>query len=541
MVEQLSTEPTKLFLPFQILAQNRRAPFTEEMEKAAVFCHAELERQKGGGIILKQTIEKTVFIAEACYPFWLVPLDKLTLLFDGLNPTSHTITYKIIADSKAFTENAETHSKTPETYEAFLSDNITYFQPTNEQQTTFNGIITDPNFLEEFASYVLNAKQADELTKMLVLPTTLDEGAIGYVKQELENLKASFSEDVNRLYTSMKFINKTTNNYLKTFRTKIKTIQEEYREKIKAQETITTPKIKLIQEEYDRQIAELSQNFEKQMLPLQEEKVKLEKTEEQIKSKIERYKIEEKAASTNKDAVSKQKWKEKIREAKKELSDLKTEMKDAETRIKSTDEKKALEIFRLKSESEAKMSAAKKDLLELEASREAKIQVHKQEMGKLRELTEKMIEQVGATTKLREAEIAMIERLALQQRYGNITVAYVPFYLICYQLEQKKRYLLILPSIVSNVGLSIKLKGVLGKAKIKQVFAPRFYTIATHLNRLPLQIEQNAVLEREIYEAGEKVDILKTMAKQIRVGLDQLEKEEWFSEKEYASFTQALL
>ena len=187
-------------------------------------------------------------------------------------------------------ENVERSSKTLEAYTAFLSDNVNYFQtPTTEKEIMINGLITDPNFLSEFALYLSEAKQVETSSPDLaMLSPTIDESTISSITLELENLKSGFEEDFDDLYKNMKLLSKTTRNFVKTISSKIKTIKEEFGMEIKKQESIITPKVNRLNEEYDEQITKLTNDFEKQRLPLQKEKVKLEKTKEQTRNKIER-------------------------------------------------------------------------------------------------------------------------------------------------------------------------------------------------------------------------------------------------------------
>lgn len=96
--------------------------------------------------------------------------------------------------------------------------------------------------------------------------------------------------------------------------------------------------------------------------------------------------------------------------------------------------------------------------------------------------------------------------------------------------------------MANSIGFSAKIKEALGKAKIKQLLVPRFEAMTQLLNMFPALMERDAAFEREISEAGEKADILKTnsMRGQIRSGLKQLSEERWFSEKEYEAFNQKL-
>ena len=512
------------------------------MEKSAIYCFAELERERGGGLILKKPEEKMVFLAEFGYPLWLFPWDGLSLLFDGLKTKAHTLNYRIVPDVKNFMENVQRSSKSIETYITFLSDNINYFQISSSEKTmTIDALITEPNFLNEFGLYVSEATTVEASPfEIVFLPTVVDESSILSAVQELGNLKSQFKEDVSLLYNSMKLLNKTTRNFAKTIRGKIRTVKEEFNNEIEKQKNIIMPKIERINEEYDELITQMTRNFEKQLLPLQKEKVKYEKLKEQTLSKIERCKIEAKTCAANKDAVGERKWKEKEAESRKEFSEIEVKIEELEEKIKETEDNKSAEPFRLRSEWEAKVKEVQKELLELEASRDAKIQLYKQQMEKLEKQTSTIIEQIDKMAKMRETDISNFEKLGIKQTRTKNALIHMPFYLACYQSESKKRYALFPPSIVNSVSFLAKIKGALGKAKVKQLLVPRFKAIAPFLQGLLTLIGQDAVFEREISEAGEKADMLKSdlMREKIKSGLEKLKMEGWFSEKEYESFAE---
>jgi gas vesicle protein len=532
----------RLIIPFSVLSENRKEEFTEEMEKATIYCLAELERRKGGGLILKKPEEKLVFLTEFCYPFWLIPWGNLSLIFDGLKTTAYALTYRSIPDVKTFMENAQRSSKTVEIYVPFLTDNINYFQTSsNEKTMPIDALVTEPNFLNEFGIYVSEAKQFEApLSKIVFLLPAIDELSISSLTQELENLRNQFREDVNGLYESMKLLNKTTRNFTKVIRSKIKAIRDEFGEAIKKQESVIMPKVDRINEEYDEQITKLANDFEKQLLPLQKDKVKFEKTKEQTLAKIERYNLEAKTCAANKDAVGEKKWKEKTNEAKKEFSEIENRIEELEEKIKEIEDNKSLETFRLRSEWETRVKEAKKDLLELESSRDAKIQIRTQEIEKLESLTSTIIQHVDTIVKLRETDLANFEKLGIPQKHKTATLIYMPVYLACYQAEQKKRYVLFSSSVANSIGFTTKLKGALGKAKVKHLLVPRFKTITAFLNKLPTLIGRHAVFEREISEASDKADMLKTNAirEQVGKGLKRLKEEGWLSEKEYEVFAE---
>ncbi|MGQ9744267.1 MAG: hypothetical protein ACUVQW_06610 [Candidatus Bathycorpusculaceae bacterium] len=538
----MSQKIQRLILPFCVKSENRVENFSEEMEKGALYCYAELERERGGGLLLKKPEEKLVFLAEFFYPLWLFPWNNLGLVFDGLKTKSYTLNYRIFPNVTNFMENMQRGSKTLETYMIFLSENINYFQLSSDEKTlTVDALLTEPNFLNEFGLYLSEASKAEiSPSEIGFLPTVIDESAILAAVQELENLKAQFKGELVLLYDGMKLLNKTTRNFIKTIRGKIRAIKEEFNNEIKKQKSIITPKVDSINEEYDERITQLTKNFEKQLLSLQKEKVKHEKLREQTLAKIERCKIEAQTCAANKDAVSERKWKEKASESKKELSEIEAKIEEIEEKIKEITNNKSLETFRLRSEWEEKVKEAEKELLELEASRDAKIQLLMQEIEKLEKQTSIIIEQINKLTKMRETDISEFEKLGIKQKREKSTLIYIPFYMACHQSESKKRYALFPPSIVNSVSLLAKIKGALGKAKIRHFLVPRFKTITPFLQGILTLIERDAVFGREISEAGEKADILKTdlMREKIKSGLERLKEEGWFSEKEYEAFAE---
>jgi len=534
---------TKSILPFSTLSQNRVEPFPKETERAAIFCLAELERAKGRGLIMKQPPEKLVFIAEVCYPFWLVTLEKIGLLFDGLSTTSHPLTYLTVPDVQVFLDNVNRSSQTRQAYMAFISDNLNYFQlPSNEERKVIEGLITDPEFLHEFTSYLSKATTIKTfLPDMVVVSPTLDESSIFSILEELQSLKSKFAEEASALYTSMKFINAKTGNFLKVTRNEIKEIEEKFSTESEKCEDSIAEKVDEIRRKYDKKVTKFSKKVQEELLNLQQGKIKLEKTEEQLLAEIEHCEAEIKTHAINKDSIGERKWREERDKLKKQLSETEAKIKELDKKIKENKDEKTLKIFELKSECDTKIKEAARDLVEIESLRDAKIKIHEEEMEKLEEQTSSIIEQIDELAKLREASIAEFDKLGIRQKRKKHKLIYMPFYLACYQSESRRRYVRFPLSIVNSINFSVKLRA-LGKAKIKQLLQPRSKTIVSLLNKFPLLMEQNAVFNREMNEACAKANILRTknLRESIRNGLDKICVEGWLSEKEYEAFSQVL-
>jgi DNA repair exonuclease SbcCD ATPase subunit len=333
----------------------------------------------------------------------------------------------------------------------------------------------------------------------------------------------------------MKTVEKTTQNFAKIARDKMQEIRDEYRVELAKQEKIVMPKVTAVNELYDQQVTQTTRNYQRQLLPVQKDKVKLEKTKEQAIGRIEKAKAEAKASSAKKDEAREKKWKEKADESKKELSETENKLKQVEKTIRSIEDNKTAETFKIKSEREAKINEARKDILELENQRDAKIQLRQQEIEKLETLTTTMIQQISVAVKQRETDLSNFESLGIKQKRKELLLLYVPFYVASYQASSGKRYSVFTPSFVNNIGLSTKIKGALGRARYRNLLTPRFDSLAQLLHNVPIIAGQNAVLAREIDEAGSENDLTKTDEARglLKLGLDRIRHEGWFSENEY--------
>jgi len=168
------------------------------------------------------------------------------------------------------------------------------------------------------------------------------------------------------------------------------------------------------------------------------------------------------------------------------------------------------------------------------------VQVHEQEIQKLEALTTGINQQIDSVIKTREADLEKFRTLGIQQTSRTKALVCVPFYLACYQADLK-RYAVFPPSVVSGVGLTAKIKSVLGKTKIKQAFTSRFESLNQHLYSLPLLLDHNAVLAREVNETGLEADIVHLSSREsIRNGLKKLNQDGRLSDKELEIFTKQL-
>ncbi len=481
----LNSAVKRFILPFS--PEKRREPFSSEVEAAAVFALAELERTKGGGLIVKQPEQKFLFIAKLGYPVWLFPKSETTYIFDGLNNSSYTVPYVELPTAKAFIESLEKKSKTREDYMAFLSDHNSYFQqPKKEREVSLRGLIADLDFKKEFSVYRKEAMEVTgQLANLALLPPTLEEATISSMLAEMDKLQSFLKENAERLPECLRLVNKATSQYITELDYAAQAVRDEANAKIRAQEELVNPQVAKLNSEYKRRIADLTRSFDEELESLEKLKLKTKKFMENDEEKIRLYQREAKAQALKKHLIYEKRWKEKSSQTKKELDGLKKELKRIEKSIKNLKKQKTAETYELQSKLGAEIKLARQPLLELEAVRDAKMLAFRQETEKLIKHEKPLIDGLNGTIKLRETINAKFEMLGISdQQLKSPALFYVPFYVTCYQAGYAKRYIFLAPSMISAIGFAAKLKGALGMSKIKELFIPRFKAITALIDKV---------------------------------------------------------
>jgi len=535
----------KSILPFAVPAEDRQEAFTREMEMAAVFCLAEMDRKKGGGILKrKEAGEELLFATEFCYPIWLIPWKGRSLLFDGLSLTTHKLDYNTLPDVKAFTNDIEVSAKTREAYSAFLSDRLNFFKNfTGKEERVINGLMADPELIKDLSVYLTEARamRKPSVDRVLLSPT-LDEPTITSTIQDMSNLRATLKEEAENLRKAMKLLSTTTEKQVKAIRGKMKETQREFDERIKGLDSSLTMKASEIRKRYDQEITVRTKEIESKLHRLHQKRVKLERTMQSTTAKIERCEAEIRSSRLHKDETSELRWREELEICREKLAMLGRSIKDVDKRIEDATAAKKREISRLRSECDEKVEAAMRGVRDIEAARDAKIRMSEQEIESLEDWTTTIVSQVHNLVGMKRATLERLDGIGISKSIRKYALVYLPFYLIYCREKLRNRYVLHPPSFAGSLRILTKFRGVFGVAKAKSLLQPRSKIITTLLNGLLPLIEQNPVFEKEIVDAGIKANILRTKDSRgkINEGLEELKEEGWISESDFKTFGELL-
>ena len=540
----MTTKSRKLVLPFATPAEDRKKDFTGEMEKAAVFCLAEMERKKGGILQRKGGGEKLLFAAVFYYPMWLIPWRGRSLLFDGLGITKHNFFNNILPDVKTFTNDIQVSAKTREAYSAFLSDRINFFKSfIGEEEKVVEGFVSDPELNEDFAVYFKEARATREpLVEGALLSPAIDEPKLSSIIQDLSNHRTALKDEIGSLREAMKLLSSTTEKRAKSIHERIKKTKKEFDEKIANLEPFLTKKTSLVRKRYDKEITTRTKEIESNLHRLHQEQVKLEKTVQNATAKIKRCEAEIRSSRLKKDEAGELRWKEEIENCRKKISMLEKNIIELDKEIEDATAVKKQEILKLRSECDEKIEEAMRVVRDTDAARDAKIRMSKQTIESLEDSTKTVVDQIDNLIEAKRAALEKLEAMGMLKRIRKYALVHLPFYLVCYQKKLGNRYDLYPPSVAGSMGILTKFKGVLGVKKAKSILEPRSKAVKTLLGGILPFVEQNPVFGKEIVDAGIEANVLRTkdLRKGINKGLEELEEEGWISESEFQTFSESL-
>jgi hypothetical protein len=535
----LTAATKRYFLPFYEKTGNE-----SYVEAAAVFTTAEGARSKGGGLIGRQPQEKMEFLAKIGYPLWAYAKNNQVFLVDGFGKPKATASYIEIPTAKAFIDAFEANSRPRENYEVFLADHANYFQlNVKEKEFTFEGLIAEQEFRQEFEVYRKQAAEDSRKNWGLLLPC-LNETTISDQVSELDKLKTALREDAQRLPECLRLVNKTTSQYVTEIDYESAASNEEANAKIKAQEQIVNPQIAQLNKDYTRKIKAAQEDFDRELESLQKLKTKTMQSIRRNQEETKKYIHETKVHANKGHKIYEKRWKQKIRKAQKELSALEKEIKKIENNIKKLTSQKTHAISSLVLELDREVKLARRPLLELEAGREGKIQYFKQITQKLILQEKPVVESIKKAISIHEEAATNLETLGIRETgLKDSALFYVPIYVACYQGGSARRYRVFSPSKISRVDFSSKLRGALGISKAKDLLVPRFKAISTLIGHVEVYVNENPVFEGQLWELGQRFDLLRNseFQEEAKHGLGYLVGAGWLSEREKQELSSRLV
>jgi len=529
--------------PFTVPSEDRKVPLKWRMELAAIFCLTELTRDKGGGLISKKPAEETLFISKVYYPFWFVPWRRRTLVFDGFDLKSYTLSFDILPDANIFIQEMKGSSRKLETYSAFLSHNLNYFEKfSGKGQKVIKGLIMDSNLMKDLFSLFRKAKHVKSPIERVLLPLVMDHSAVKTSIKELQNFERILEDDVKKLSRIAKILIKTTQRHIDSVKADIKKIKKQSDIKISSLMSKIAKKTEKTRKVYDEKIIKVSEDANQKIQSLSEEDAKLQADKDHLKAYIEQCKSGISAAQERKDEKQEGYWRQELRSSRKRFLEIGKRLKEIEKEIKEIGSTRDLEISRLKSEYASKAEEYMTEVRKLEAARDARIKISQEATKSLEMLTSQIVGQINRLIEARNHALKELREMGYPLYKRKITLAYMPFFLVCYSRELKKRYVMFPPSVANTMNGVSKIKSALRPYPVRSMLQEYSLSIANLLKEYIESMQRNSMLEDRILKMCMKSNLLRQKAfrRDVERGLKELAEEGWLSNEELQTLTSRL-
>jgi DNA-binding ferritin-like protein len=526
---------TNVVFPFTVPSEDRKIPLRQRMELAAIFSLAELSRDKGGGLISKKPAEETLFISRIHYPLWFIPWKRRTLVFDGFDMKSYTLSFDILPDANIFVQEMRGSSGRLETYSAFLSHNLDYFKKAyGRGQKVIKGLIMDPDLMNDLFSLFKKAKPMKNPKERVLLPLLMDQSAVEASMRELQNFERILEADARKLGRIVKMLVRTTQRHVNSVKAGIEKIKRRSDVKIKNLTSRMNKKTEKTRRIYDEKIVRVSRDAYQRIQLLSQEEAELKTDRDHLRAYIEQCKKEISAAQERKDERQAEYWRQELRTSRRKFLEIGKRLKEIEKEIKDIGSTRDFEISRLKSEYSSKAEGYMAEVRKLEAACEAKIKISLEALETLERLTSQIVGQINGLIEARTLALKNLREMGYPIHKRKSALAYMPFFLVCYGRNLKRRYLAFPPSIANTMNGVNKIKSALRPYTVRSFLQEYSLPVANLLNEFVNSIQQNSMLEDRIFKMCMKSNLLKQkpLKRDIEKGLTELAVEGWLSEEE---------
>ncbi|NIQ07824.1 MAG: hypothetical protein GWO20_19530, partial [Candidatus Korarchaeota archaeon] len=278
---------SSLILPYVVEDEDRKKPFTRDMEAAAVLCLAEAKRKKPG--ILGAPPESLSFVSKMHYPLWAIPWENECVVVDGLGILSHTIVHMKPPDVKLFVEDLKRSKTARELFRSALKSHSKTFEDFVETtRVSMNTIVANREILSTISRYIeqglILKKGATE--PVTSIPLKLDEKAAMERAENLFNRWKLIQSEKKGLRYAINVLHEETKLHEQKIVGEIEQMWETFEDKISRLKSEVEERIEQLTTERDVKIKRIFKVSERELKVALKERAK----DEQKLEKLERDK-----------------------------------------------------------------------------------------------------------------------------------------------------------------------------------------------------------------------------------------------------------
>ncbi len=529
-----------LVLPYAVEDTDRKKTFGYDLEVATVLCLAEAKRKKGG--ILGGSPEKVSFILKTHYPLWAFPWEKNSLIIDGLEFFSSTVTYTRPPDIEYFTEDLKRNASVRELYKGALKRHAKTFEKfLTSTQIHLEAIMGEKTFLYDLLEHTKRGRVLKKREKPpSLIPPKLDEKTMQEKAEKLTNLWRQAQSEIKGFQYATNLLREETALHKQKILQEIEEIQEWYQKEILRVRPLVEKRVEQLTKDLDKKIDLETKTAERELKSLLKKRDRCQRELQKLERKMDNYQQRLDARRRKGDKKGVSRWDNRIKKCKREMSDLEKGTHTLSQLIESTRREHDTKTEGLKENYQTLIYQEKKKITDLENSRDSQTATKQEEVKELDSLTSPIIDAIQRLTEQKALQASELEGLRVPWKLETITLVYIPLYLVRYEIEAKSRYEIFPPAIAKDYkGILKRIQRALWsfslESRINLLLSPRsksFEDMFTSI--IPRKIKESQDLEKVIDEMGYPNSLLETpnLKEKMVKGMEELEAEGWISPEE---------
>jgi len=529
-----------LILPFAPPDEERKEPFSPNMETIAILALADANRKKT--MIIDLLPEKIMFISKLHYPLWIVPWENRSLLIDGMQISSSNIGYLALPEIEPFLESIERGK----------SDRTQFFNALNQHEQTFtsfsetrniqcDSVITNRPFLAEIDEYIHETltEKADTPDKLVLLPPRLDAEAAGGSVSGFLDLHIKLQSDIKGLEYVSQILNQEAKLHQEKINREIELANKAFNRTVEAIRPSVEKNVDRLRKEQDAKTERINKTARTRLNAKLREKERRQRELQKLELKRAECKRRLNARRNRGDKSGTARLELSLRSCENQLANAKARLENSSREVEIVQRQNLEEIGALRFHYQTLIDGETRKIIGIETKRESMMEAKKSEQGRLRLVTARITGQIEQMVEERKGHLTELQELTIAWQPEKATLVAMPFYLIRYFLPKQQRYGVLAPfKAQSPEGIVKKIEKKLLSfslpARIQLLLEPRSKAIGKMLDSCLEAVQNDKTLGNELAELGKANNLLSQpdLREALTKGIGELEAEGWIKQQE---------
>jgi hypothetical protein len=532
---------SRIALPYIVEDNERKKPFTQDMETAAILCLAEAKRKKPR--ILGTSQEKLSFISKFYYPLWIIPWNDASIIVDGLETFSRTITYMKPPDVKLFVEDLQMSKTFRELFQSSLKKHTKTFEDfIDTTQISMNAVVADKETLTIISQYIAQGPASKEKKTMPIalIPPKLDEKVALKMAEKLFDNWRLIQSEIKGLQYAINVLSEENRFHEQKIASEVEHIIETFEKKISRIKSEVDKRIEKLMIERNAKIKKIFEASEKELKGALKEKEKYEQKLDKLERGKRVYEKRKQIRKRKGNEAGVVYWDHKIKACKNKISETKGKFKVLSQFIEKTRKQSEFGIKKLNGSYQGMIDKERKKVSDVENLRDSQIKRTQKEIEELASETSAITNLIGQLIEKKRLHASQLKELTISWRPKKTTLINVPFYVFRYETETKSRYHVHPPAVVMGYeGIIRKIQKVIWsfslESRIKLLLHPRSKALEEMFtSKFAEKIRKDKALVEIVYRVGSFNNLLNTQnfVETLAKGMEELKVEGWIDQEE---------